>query len=306
MRSQSGCQLELLSIGVKSSVNQKAGIVITTRNREQDLSKLFSLLQEQPAWHQYPIWVHDDASDRVSENYWQQVKKHATLIRNPRRTGYIVNRNISNASVPFDFIFSLDDDSCFVDPDGPDLAVKYLEAHPKVAALSFPLVDSFNPPPLKDTSPYPCLSYVGCAHLIRKDVFIQLGGYRSDFIHQCEEPELCSRIWAAGYEVYAFPACRVHHWVSPESRNYRRMGFYGARNRVWSHILHTPISLLPLEIARAFGSYMKFSLKTKMPLVHLSGLASGIQQGLFNLSDRQALSISLYNYLTSLPVSAKK
>ena len=256
-------------------MNHKAGIVITTRNREQDMKKLFSLLKNQPDWAKYPIWVHDDASDEVSEDYWQEISNRATLIRNSQRTGYIVNRNASNTSAPFELIFSLDDDSCFVDPDGADRAVAYLENNPKVAALSFPLVDSFNPPPVEDIAPYPCFAYVGCAHLIRKDVFVQLGGYRRDFIHQGEEIELCSRIWAAGYEVHAFPACRVHHWVSLESRNYRRMGFYGPRNRVWSHILHTPMPVLPLEIVRAFGSYIKLSLQTKIPLVHLSGLASG-------------------------------
>ncbi|MFP5270570.1 glycosyltransferase family 2 protein [Coleofasciculus sp.] len=287
-------------------MNLKAGIVITTRNRGQDIKRLFSRLEERHNWAKYPILVHDDASDNVSENYWERLSiKSILFIRNPRRYGLILSRNISNASAPFDFIFSLDDDSCFVDVDGPDQAVEYLIKHPKVAALSFPLVDSFNPSPIKSYSPYLCFSYIGCAHLIRKDVFIQLGGYRSDFIHQGEEPELCSRIWAAGYEVHAFPACRVYHWVSPTARNYQRMGFYGPRNRVWTHILHTPLSLLPTEIARAFGSYLKLSIKTKIPLVHLRGLVSGIQQGILTWHERQALPMDLYRYLESLPVSAK-
>lgn len=288
-------------------MNQTAGIVITTRNREQDLKKLFYLLKNQPAWDKYPIWIHDDASDKVSDEYWQEIEKRAYfVIRNPRRSGLIFSRNVSNASVPFDLIFSLDDDSCFVDIDGPQKAVNYLENHPKVAALSFPLVNGFNPPPVEDTSPYPCFSYIGCAHLIRKDVFIQLSGYRSDFIHQGEEQELCSRIWAAGYEVHAFPACRVYHWVSPEARNYRRMGFYGPRNRVWTHILHTPMPALPVEILRSVGSSIKLSLQTKMPLVHLSGLADGIQQGILSWNQRQALPLSLYQEITSLPVFAKE
>lgn len=92
--------------------------------------------------------------------------------------------------MPFDFIFSLDDDSCFVDTDSPAQAIEYMENHPKVAVLSFPLVSSFNPPPIHHTSPYPCLSYAACAALIRQSAFLEVGGYYSDFFYYGEEPEL--------------------------------------------------------------------------------------------------------------------
>jgi GT2 family glycosyltransferase len=286
-------------------VNQKAGIVITTRNREQDLKKLFVHLQKNESWAKYPVWVHDDASDTVSDDYWQSISNSAyCLIRNPRNYGAALNRNISNCSAPFDYIFSLDDDSCFVDEIGPELAIKYMDDNPKVAVLSFPLVDSFNPKPIQDTSPYPCLSYMACAALIRKSIFMEMGGYYSNFFYYGEEPELCLRIWSAGYEVHAFPACRVYHWANSNVQDSRVKGFYGTQNRIWSHFLHTPIPLLPLEIARACGSYIKLSLKTKIPLVHLIGLVSGIQQGILTWNERQVLPIRLYRYLESLPISA--
>jgi hypothetical protein len=49
---------------------------------------------------------------------------------------------------------------------------------------------------------------------------------------------------------------------------------------------------------------MKLSIKTKIPLVHVRGLVAGIQQGILTLSERQALPMPLYKYLTSLPISA--
>ncbi|MEQ9671600.1 glycosyltransferase family 2 protein [Coleofasciculus sp. G2-EDA-02] len=287
-------------------MNSNAGIVITTRNREQDLKKLFCHLKENKAWQKYPIWVHDDASNQVSEDYWKFLSKYAYyLIRNPRNYGASLNRNISNASAPFDFIFSLDDDSCFVDTDGPAQAIEYMENHPKVAILSFPLVSSFNPPPIHHTSPYPCLSYAACAALIRKSAFLEVGGYYSDFFYYGEEPELCLRLWAAGYEIHAFPLCRVYHWVSSNDEDYRCKGFYGPQNRVWTHILHTPIQFLLAEVLRTFPSYSKLSLQTKIPLIHFKGLISGIKQGILHLGERQPLPLSLYIHLKSLPVSAQ-
>jgi len=286
-------------------VNQKAGIVITTRNREQDLKKLFFHLQENKSWAKYPVWVHDDASNTVSEDYWQTISNYAyCLIRNPRNYGAALNRNISNCSAPFDYIFSLDDDSCFVDEIGLELAIKYMDDNPKVAVLSFPVVDSFNPKKIQDTSPYPCLSYMACAALIRKNIFMEMGGYYSKFFYYGEEPELCLRIWNAGYEVHAFPLCRVYHWASSNELDSRVKGFYGPRNRIWTHFLHTPISFIMPEIIKAFGSYIKLSMKTKIPMIHLKGLIFGIKMGILTLNERQALPILLFRYLKSLPISA--
>ena len=280
-----------------------SGIVITTRNREFDLRKLCDLLSKSSEWSEIPLWIHDDASNNVSNVYYEFIKDIASFqLRNPHCLGLIVNRNISNASSPFDFIFSLDDDSCFVDVDGPALAIKYLKENPNVAALGFPLVDSLTPSDSPAGEPFPCQTYIGCAHLIRKDVFLKLGGYRSDFVHQCEEPELCTRIWNAGYEIHAFPKCRVHHWVSKEFRLSQRAGFYGPRNRVWSHFLHTPTILLPFEVIKTFGSYAKYSFTSKVPLAHLKGFLTGIFMGITTLNQREALTLEQYRNLTKLPL----
>lgn len=281
----------------------KTGIVIATRNREKDLNRLFSIISQEAKWKELPIWIHDDSSQLVSEFYWEMLEKESFfLLKNPNCLGYIVNRNISNASSPFDFIFSLDDDSCFVDADGPALAVQYLKENPNVAALGFPLVDSLTPSDPPTGNPFPCQTYIGCAHLIRKDIFLKLGGYRSDFVHQCEEPEFCTRIWNAGYEIHAFPKCRVHHWVSKEFRLSQRVGFYGPRNRVWSHFLHTPAIILPFEIAKAFGSYAKYSFSSKVPFAHLKGFLAGIFMGITTLKQREALTLEKYRDLTKLPL----
>lgn len=125
-----------------------------------------------------------------------------------------------------------------------------------------------------------------------------------DFIHQGEESELCARIWAAGYEVHAFPGCRVHHWVSPESRNYRRMGFYSPRNRVLNHLLHTPLLWLPFELVRSLASYSRLSWQTQLPLTHLHGLMAGMQHGVMHWHQRQPLPLELYRLLMALPISA--
>lgn len=283
---------------------RKAGIVVTTRNREQDLRKLFFLLRKSPGLRSdLPVWLHDDASTDVSSDYWQFLQDNFEYVtRSPFCHGLIVSRNICNASAPFEYIFSLDDDSCFVDHDGPLKAIEYLDRNPTVAALALPLVESLQPDSAPKGIPTPHQIYIGCAHVIRKSVFLELGGYRSDFVHQGEEPELCMRIWKSGYEVHSFPQCRVHHWVSPRSRQSTRVGYYGARNRLLNHFYHAPLANLALDVPRIFASYAKLSLKSKVPISHLKGFFSGIYNGMLSLPRRSPMNTTLYRYVTSLPL----
>jgi GT2 family glycosyltransferase len=282
----------------------QAGIVIVTRNREEDLRHTLEKLAAQPGWNQLPILIFDDASDSAGPGYFSMLHKHGQqVLREPARLGYILCRNRANFEAPFEFIFSLDDDSCFIDPEGPARALAYMEANPKVAALSFPQAKEGSDPP-KSTEPFPCASFIGCAHLVRKNVFLALGGYRADFVHLGEEVEYSRRLWSAGYEVHAFPGCRVQHDSTAVARDLRRMGYYGPRNRMFTHFLSTPALYLPAQVVLIIGSYLKLSLRTRVAPIHLSGLAAGFWRGLQHLDERWPMSRKLYDKLIRLPRNA--
>lgn len=284
-----------------------AGIVIVTRNREKDLRLVLEKLKNEPRWSALPVWIHDDTSSSVSADYFSFLKENSfSLARNPARIGLVACRNQSNAAVPFDFIFSLDDDSCFLDSLGPAQALDYLRANPQVGALCFPVADP--QAPASTFAPYACAIFTGCAHLLRKEVFLKVGGYRADFVHQGEEVEFCMRLWAAGYEVHAFPACRVHHWVTDASRDWERMGFYGPRNRVWTLFLRVPLRYLPLELVRAAGSTLKLAWRTGLWMTHLEGFCAGLGRGVASvlLLERKAMSAALYKKWRCLPLTANE
>lgn len=285
------------------SQKPRATIVITTRNREEDLYKSLIFLQSSIDMNSVDALIVDDASDDVSESYWDaySLGLPITMIRNPRRSGYIIHRNIGYASADSDYVFSFDDDSVPVDNDGLRNAIAYLDRHPRVGALSFPLVDGFGPFAPDKRKAYRCRSFVGCAHAVRRDLFVRLGGFRTDFVHQGEETEFCYRLWRAGFEVHAFPGCRVFHWATSAARSSARMGYFGPRNRMFAELLHAPRSALPLQVLRIVGSYAKLSLKTRMPHVHGWGLLAGLAKGALAMAERRPLSRRLYDFLQGLP-----
>lgn len=67
----------------------------------------------------------------------------------------------------------------------------------------------------KDTGQYNEASDIfwasGAALAIRKDVFLEMGGFDEDFEFHMEEIDLCWRLWNAGYKVHYCPQSVVYH-----------------------------------------------------------------------------------------------
>lgn len=282
-----------------------ADIVIISRNRETDLIETLqkiNVLRKEGLCH---VRVFDDCSNQVTPGYFEKIAALCDeLHRDSQPLSYIVRRNRAFSSSLSSWIFSLDDDSHFIDLGAVPRALEYLEAHPQVAALSFPVHSTLPTTPPSLIPPYPCRSFVGCAFLIRKSVFVELGGFCEAFIHQGEETELALRLWQAGYEIHAFPACRVIHRVSLENRNWKRMGYFGPRNRVWTLFLRYPARKIPLELVQSFASYAKLSIRTGLAHIHLKGWLAGLFQGIRHWSKRNPLSTALFQYWKNLPPDA--
>lgn len=65
--------------------------------------------------------------------------------------------------------------------------------------------------PSRTTPPRKMLFACGGAALIRREVFLSLGGFDEDFFAYFEDVDFGWRAWLAGYEVWLAPASRVRH-----------------------------------------------------------------------------------------------
>jgi len=145
-----------------------------------------------------------------------------------------------------DVVLLLDDDACLLDGSAVARAVRLIRRDPTVAAVAFAQANADGAPwpetmqPAR--APYPCVvpAYIGFAHLVRRDVFLRLRGYRRTFFYHGEEKEYCLRLLDAGYRVVYLPDARVAHLPDPSGRSARDYIRYVIRNDCLTALYNDP------------------------------------------------------------------
>ena len=99
-------------------------------------------------------------------------------------------------------IVSIDDDAEFASRDTVAQVLSLFE-NPKVGAIALPHVDllkgsEVQQQPPDDDGTYVTNCFRGTAYAVRRDLFLELGGFRESLYHQAEEQDLCLRMLAAG------------------------------------------------------------------------------------------------------------
>jgi len=230
----------------------QASVVITTKNRKDDLRKAITsaVMQSPPV---EIIVIDDGSSDGTSE---MVAAEFPTVMRYRSETslGLIVQRNNAARLVTTNFVFSLDDDAELSSPH--TVAQTIIEFDTSgVGAVSIPFIDTyrnirygFNLP--ADCQSYVDSTYIGTAHALRADVFRKLGGYREYLYHQGEEDDYCLRMMDAGYFVKCGRADHILHHVSA-ARDLEKIAYFAARNAVLFAWANVP---MPYFIAHIFGT----------------------------------------------------
>jgi GT2 family glycosyltransferase len=280
-------------------------IMITTRNRPDDLAfTLEKLISLELAY--LPLIVVDDASDApiIADelaNKFPRIK----IVRNDVQRGLISNRNEMALLSGTPYVLSLDDDSCF--RNSPDLqgAVEYLAQRPRVAALQFNNVDiNFGEEAVTGSEPYRVQTYTGCGHLLKRSVFLEIGGYRADFVHMGEEVEFCRKAWKAGLEVHMYPKIIVDHRRTPVARFPAKNLYYLTRNLLIISYLHLP---WPSMMTKLFSNALLVWWRNLRRLYLWSsvfrGWLDGIKYCIAHFSERAPMSGRQYREYRRAPVS---
>jgi GT2 family glycosyltransferase len=182
---------------------------ITTRNRHDSLQRCMESLRFLD--HLSPeILIFDDASDvPVADTVIAQPRLR--IIRDDRGPGNIVGRNTLMAQASADAVLLLDDDAALLEAAGIERALEILSRDSDVAAIAFAQANEDGGPwpetmqPGLGRSPRYVAAFIGFAHLLRRDVFLRLGGYRERFVFYGEEKEYCLRLLDRGLRVVYLP-----------------------------------------------------------------------------------------------------
>ena len=278
-------------------------IGIATKNRWQDLEITLAKIKEF-GLEALSIIIFDDASDQDCLFDISSLSLRTQVNHFTESKGYIVRRNQIAQSIQTKYYLSLDDDSYPVS-GSLQAAVEFAESQEDLLCLSFPIYNPVlgeyqNQSFSKD--PYPVKSFVGCGHLLHRERFLQLGGYREELIHQGEEMEIAARAFQKNWYCYHFPDFLIHHTASNAGRNWHRMDFYGARNNVLWNDWFIPQELKLIKQIRTLASRAFLALKV-WRIGQFQGEYAGFNDVERFKSYRQNMSVECYKKWQLLPYS---
>lgn len=218
---------------------------ITTRNRPHSLPGcLESLARIRHLLDQ--VIVFDDGSEPVVE-VGADPAVPVRVIRDVSSPGLIVGRNRLVREARTELVFLLDDDARVLDARAIERALEIMDADDRVGAVAFAQAEADGRPwpasmqPSRATQPSVIPSFIGFAHLLRRDLFLRLGGYREEFIFYGEEKDFCLRLLDAGYLTVYLPDALVSHIPDAAGRSRSRYLRYLVRNDCLNAFYNDPV-----------------------------------------------------------------
>jgi GT2 family glycosyltransferase len=185
------------------------------------------------------------------------------VLRDEGSPGYIVGRNrlVREAAAPA--VLLLDDDTRILSRESVEQALAVLTSDPHAAAVAFsqaeadgrPWPAGMQPSPVK--VPSIIASFIGFAHLVRRDVFLALGGYREDFVFFGEEKDFCVRLLDAGYTTVYLPDAGVGHVPDAATRSRTRYLRFTVRNDCLNALYNDPFPRVLWTVPARYALYFR-------------------------------------------------
>ena len=235
-------------------------IGITTRNRPESLARCLASLNTLHALAP-EVLVFDDGSVPAATTAGANMP--VRIVRDEAAPGYIVGRNrlVREAAAPS--VLLLDDDTRVLSAASVERALAVIEHDPRAGAVAFAQAEADGRPwpATMQASPadYPCLvpSFIGFAHLLRRDLFLRLGGYRESFVFYGEEKEFCLRLLDSGYRTVYLPDALVSHLPDSASRSRTRYLRFVSRNDCLNALYNDPLPRVLWTVPGRFFLYFR-------------------------------------------------
>jgi GT2 family glycosyltransferase len=273
-------------------------IGITTRNRPEAIARAVSSLAL-IADLRPEILIFDDGSVPPADVV-AAPGLELRILRDPSSPGYIVGRNRLMREARAASVLLLDDDTRMVSAAAVHHALAVINADPGVAAIAFAQAEADGTPwpaamqPASTTTPGVVASYIGFAHLLRRDVFLALGGYREEFVFYGEEKEYCLRLIEAGYRTVFLPDALISHLPDPAGRDPRRYLRFVSRNDCLGSLLNDPllraVYMVPARLALYLHMRRRMHISDPGGLIWLLGEVSRAAFQRLRRGDRKPVS----------------
>lgn len=188
-------------------------------------------------------------------------------------------RNVGAVAARGGLLLMLDDDSW--PAEGTlDQTKAIFDRRPDLAAVAC-RVRLADPPHAHDAGGVPGV-FFNCGGVVRRDAFLEAGGYPIDFDYYVEEYDLCCRLWQNGWRIEPRGDLLVWHRRVTKNRDNNRMLRLLVRNnlRLWSR--YAPASQLKECLETTVERYRRVAEKENA----LKGYHAGLEEGRAEVAGR--------------------
>lgn len=234
-------------------------VVVMSRNRREEL------LATLPR-HEAPVVLVDNASTDGTADAVEAELPHVEVVRLDRNLGAVA-RTIGVELAKTPLVAFADDDSWWA-PGDLAAAADVMHRHPRLAVLAARILvgdeeaeDSIcatmagSPLGTEPDLPGPSLlGFVACAAMVRRDAFLEAGGFDDVVVFPGEEARLAADLASAGHGLAYCPHVVVHHHPSllRDSGSRRQAGV--VRSRLLTSLMRRPWPVVAGQTARALAS----------------------------------------------------
>ena len=256
----------------------RVSLIIPTRNRREELRLTLQTARHQTI--QPEIIVLDDGSGDGTDQMMRDEFPDVRYERFGGANGPCVLRNRGTELASASIIVSIDDDASFPSPRTIEQAIAMFAVHPQVGAISIPFINvrlnnERQQQPPANSPPLCIYSFIGAACAMRRDVFLELGGYRETLYYDHEESDLCLRMLAAKYVTVMSDADPMHHAES-RSRNLSLLDYCRYRNLFLLTWMNVPtLMLVPMLMNSVWRGFYN-GIRDRRPISILKGTFAGV------------------------------
>ena len=272
-----------------------ATVVIATHNRRDELRTALASAVAQEGDVQ--VLVMDDGSSDGTVDMVRAEFPQVELIRSEVPRGYIAQRNAAARLAISDIVVSIDDDAEFRSPRTiADTLADFDD--PRIGAVAMPGVNVRHGPAVLQAAPDRTATWVtpvywGTAHAVRRELFLELGGYREDLGEMFEEVDFCLRLLDSGNVTRLGRAEPLYHYDSP-TRIVPRKIYFIWRNNLGHAWRNVPAPYAPIRAAKVIVSAAMFGVRAgQLPMV-ARGLGRGLMDAPRLLRERRPVARSTY------------
>ena len=233
-----------------SALRDRLSVVILSHNRAAELRRTLSMMRSLP--EDPELIVVDNASSDATADMVRHGFPEVKLLRLERNIGAAArNIGVQHARTPY--VAFCDDDTWWA-PGALESAAELLDAYPRLAVLSARVLvgaqEREDPTcALMAASPLPAdglpgpalLGFLAGACVMRRQAFMEAGGYEPNFFIGAEEALLGLDLAAAGWSLAYAPQLTVHHYPSA-ARDSARRKLLLVRNALWVAWMRLPVT----------------------------------------------------------------